>query len=223
MILLAASQRSQIPEGIAFRCDRPGGGGRQAPAGKFIPLTATPRQRDNRHCGDEPATRVSDSCGRSARAQGAADNWPRCGPPTTMRRSDVSTGQTQENRKWLTLPIDGSSGLGTPFPNQSFAGNVLRYGIGMGYTVHEDDQRRIAPVLEVVGWTLLGGLSSSSPDGTAANLRLQQTDGQTIVNAKLGLRITDTRLGSLYAGYGRGLTDEVWYRDIFRLEYRLMF
>jgi hypothetical protein len=46
--------------------------------------------------------------------------------------------------------------------------------------------------------------------------------GDTIVNAKLGLRIGSGN-ADFYASYGRALTGDVWYKDIVRLEFRLGF
>jgi hypothetical protein len=112
-------------------------------------------------------------------------------------------------------------------PRSDFTGNVLRYGLGTNYIVASGRWGYVAPVVEFVGWTVLSGKESIdfSPF-------LQDAAGATIVNAKLGLRIGfgqaapgtpyPTR-SDLYIGYGRALTGEVWYQDLFRLEYRLFF
>ena len=50
-----------------------------------------------------------------------------------------------EVRDWIAT--DGSD----------FAGNVLRYGVGVGYDVYRSCTWRITPVLEGVGWTVLSG------------------------------------------------------------------
>ena len=47
--------------------------------------------------------------------------------------------------------------------------------------------------------------------------------GDTIVNAKLGLRLRADGLGDFYAGYGRSLTGNRWYENTFRVEFRLRF
>ena len=44
-----------------------------------------------------------------------------------------------------------------------------------------------------------------------------------IVNLKFGVRTTIDDEHSIYIGYGRALTDAVWYTDILRIEYRLSF
>ena len=119
-----------------------------------------------------------------------------------------------ELRDWIA--IDGSSGLGTHSPTQPFSGNILRYGVGLSYLVHETESARISPVAEFVGWSVLEGQESNTID-------VSDAAGRTIVNAKLGLRIAGDGWGSLYAGYGRALTNSVWYEDIIRVEYRMMF
>ncbi len=112
-----------------------------------------------------------------------------------------------ELRDWI--PIDGTD----------FAGNVLRYGVGLRYDVYRRGNLRIAPVTEFVGWTVLGGkeLAMAGDISTA-----QDADGDTILNAKVGVR-TFFETGSFYVGYGRALTGDVWYKDMFRVEYRLGF
>jgi hypothetical protein len=106
-----------------------------------------------------------------------------------------------------------------------FAGNVLRYGVGLSYQAFRGSRVRVAPVAEVVGWTVLSGKESDEV-GT-----VQQAHGDTIVNVKLGARIGFGDLDApgvrnqsdLYIGYGRALTGDVWYKDIVRVELRLRF
>lgn len=100
----------------------------------------------------------------------------------------------------------------------NFSGNVLRYGVGLGYDVVQTCSLRITPTAEVVGWTVLEGLQSfpSSPAAIDAS-------GVTIVNIKPGIRATLNDQHSFYVGYGRALTGSVWYEDIVRAEYRITF
>ncbi len=118
-----------------------------------------------------------------------------------------------------------------------FAGNVLRYGVGVGYTAYERPMVRVTPVVEMVGWSVLSGKEDTGSGPVSAA-------GDTIVNAKFGVRIrfgetpppdgdeeTDGGVGGLnrmprsdvYIGYGRALTGDVWYKNILRVEYRLRF
>jgi len=127
-----------------------------------------------------------------------------------------------EFRDWI--PVGGSN----------FAGNVLRYGMGLTYNIVLTDHLRIAPVNEVVGWSILNG--KEFVQTTAEPLGVVNTvGGQTIVNEKIGLRIGLGSYGqagggsalndrhSFYVGYGRALTGEHWYRDTFRLEYNFWY
>jgi hypothetical protein len=104
-------------------------------------------------------------------------------------------------------------------PGNDFTGNVLQYGMGASYDVcgcgcPECDCLRVIPVLEVVGWTVLDGLKVPEPGPSV------DAAGDTIVNLKLGGRVPLCK-GDLYMGYGRRLTGQRWYNDIFRFEYRI--
>lgn len=107
-------------------------------------------------------------------------------------------------------PIDGSQ-----FGGKSYAGDVFFYGIGPSFELVSNDHVRFAPVLELVGWHVLGGQQQAA--GT-----LGSAEGTNIVNLKIGARTTIGRY-SWYVGYGRALTDAVWYSDIVRVEYRYSF
>jgi hypothetical protein len=119
-----------------------------------------------------------------------------------------------EFRDWI--PISDS----VTANGDNFAGNVLRYGVGLGYDLWSCcdgcNSRRLTPVGEIVGWTILDGF------GTDGNGQEIDQSGVTIVNAKFGVRYTVNE-HSFYAGAGTALTDEFWYADIIRLEYRQAF
>ncbi len=113
-----------------------------------------------------------------------------------------------ELRYWI--PIDGGQ----------FAGSVLRYGIGLQYELYNDCEHWITPVVELVGWTALDGEQSIlHPSGL---VETESAEGDTIVNLKLGVRF-GVGAGDFYAGYGRSLTGDAWYENIFRFEFRLLF
>jgi hypothetical protein len=131
------------------------------------------------------------------------------------RRLSSRTSFQGELRHWI--PIDGTD----------FAGNVIRYGMGLSHDLYRtcghccscgDCCRglRIAGVGEIVGWTVFNG-RATNPLGT-----IEDAGGDTIVNFKLGGRVTAGR-HSIYAGYGHALTGDTWYRDIVRFEYRQVF
>ncbi len=114
-----------------------------------------------------------------------------------------------ELRDWI--PINGTD----------FAGNVIRYGLGASYAVLDTGRLRVSPVAEVVGWTVLDGkVTVPSPDLTS--LTVQDAEGDTIVNVKVGVRVLFGN-ADIYTGYGRALTGDTWYEDIYRLEFRLHF
>ncbi|MEM0927487.1 MAG: hypothetical protein AAGJ83_15680, partial [Planctomycetota bacterium] len=70
------------------------------------------------------------------------------------------------------------------------------------------------------GWTILDGFATVP--ATPALAQLIAVDGDTIVNAKLGMRWTDADR-SFFVGYGRSLTGDTWYIDIVRAEYAIRF
>ena len=137
----------------------------------------------------------------------------------------------RHNERWTTaaelrywIPIDGTSGRGTGF-DEDYSGDVLRYGFGFGYDFPLASGNTVTPVTELVGWYVIDGLALSSADGTPFGTTFpgfgyRQTEGENIVNLKFGLRFGFRNSSSLFVGYGKALTDDVWYDDILRVEYR---
>lgn len=117
--------------------------------------------------------------------------------------------------RWL---LEGEVRDWIPVGGSDFAGNVLRYGVGVSYELYRSCRLSVAPVAELVGWTVLNGKEADARENAVID-----AGGDTIVNMKLGARIGLGNLGSVYAGYGRALTGDVWYRDIIRVEYRLAY
>ena len=107
-----------------------------------------------------------------------------------------------------------------PLTGSDFAGNVLEYGVGVSYTAFERGCFRISPVVEMLGWSVLSGKEFTGLETPIP--MVVDAAGTTIVNAKVGVRL-EAGAQSLYVGYGRALTSDIWYRDIFRVEYRLQF
>jgi hypothetical protein len=113
-----------------------------------------------------------------------------------------------ELRYWI--PIDGT-------PER--AGSVIRYGAGISRDYWIGCQP-VTPVLEVVGWTVMDGSERFLTPGGPV---VEDADGDTIVNLKIGARTPVTCASDIYVGYGHSLTGERWYRDILRLEWRSFF
>lgn len=119
-------------------------------------------------------------------------------------------------------PIGGSRGVATlanPNPG-GFAGDVVSYGVGPSVEVYNKGRVRVAPVVELVGWRVLGGFQTAwvNEANTSA-----AASGTNIFNVKAGVRTSFGSRSSIYAGYGRGVTNAVWYKDLFRAEYRFTF
>jgi hypothetical protein len=110
------------------------------------------------------------------------------------------------------LPTGGSAGVAT-VGTQGFAGNIFFYGIGPSFRVINGEQFRLAPVIELVGWSVTGGLQTGPASASGTN----------IVNLKMGARMAFRGHNSLYVGYGHALTSADWYDNILRVEYRYAF
>lgn len=115
------------------------------------------------------------------------------------------------------VTLYGEFGEFIPIDGTDFAGDVLFYGLGLGYTLQNSNNLFVMPVVEFVGWTVLNGQEF---DGQI--LQSFNAGGDTIINGKLGVRAGGPR-HDVYLGYGRALTGEVWYEDIARFEYRFKF
>ncbi len=110
-----------------------------------------------------------------------------------------------------------------------FTGHVLRYGVGLSY-LFELGNVRVMPLAEVVGWSVLSGKQSFEL-GKIEPL-MQSARGMTIFDTYYGMRFSladDTNAGSLlamsdlFASYGVTTTANWWFRDQWRLEYRVRF
>ncbi len=108
-----------------------------------------------------------------------------------------------------------------PVGGTDFEGNVVRYGAGISYTAYQNCRFRVVPVAEFVGWTVLNGKETAALSPTVFEIR--DAGGDTIINAKAGVRCWFGKSSDFYAGFGRALTGQVWYKDMFRVEYRLNF
>jgi hypothetical protein len=112
-------------------------------------------------------------------------------------------------------------------------GEVLNYGLGLGYDIYRCGRFRVTPITEFVGWTVLNGFESVfgtiNATPPAPNFELPRThgvvdaSGDTIVNGKFGVRTYFGAGSDVYVGYGHALTGDRWYKDILRVEYRISF
>ena len=130
-----------------------------------------------------------------------------------------------EFKDWI--PINGSAmrNPNSRYFGKHYAGDVLRYGLGTGYICRPTCNVTITPLVEVVGWSVLGGLTARSVDGgTGVDVVRANT---TIVNAKAGVRMNilrgDYTAHTFYVGYGQALTGTTWYDHIIRAEWGLIF
>lgn len=138
------------------------------------------------------------------------------------KRLNALTAIEGELKVWI--PIDATEAAA----GGVFSGPILRYGLGIGHDLYQSagctycnkcPPKRITAVAEFVGWSILDGLGTVPAPPTAPfGAALVDVAGDTIVNGKFGIRWTTPRK-SIYVGYGRGLTGDVWYSDILRAEF----
>jgi hypothetical protein len=135
--------------------------------------------------------------------------------PALLYYQKLSTRWAIDSEFGDSHPIGGSAGIPTSH-NGGFAGDVLVYGVGPSYELFSGEQIHFTPVLEFVGWTVLGGFQTDPTTGVSA-------DGTNIINIKFGARTSFGAHSSVYFGFGRALTSADWYREIVRAEYRYYF
>jgi hypothetical protein len=116
------------------------------------------------------------------------------------------------------LCFEGELRYWVPIGGTDFSGSIIRYGAGLHTSTQSAWGWQMTPVLEVVGWTVLDGMSSAqiSPGVFA----LEDAAGTTVINAKLGVRTCVGNNADIYAGYGQPLTGDTWYENTFRIELR---
>jgi hypothetical protein len=140
--------------------------------------------------------------------------------PSLLYYQKVTDRFTLEGEIGDSHPIGGD----TP----GFAGDVFEYGIGPSYVMYRTNKVQFAPVLELVGWRIFGGMWTNYDDVTGkppfSSNQLESADGSNIVNLKAGFRTSLGKNGSFYVGYGHALTSaNLWYEQIYRIEYRRTF
>ena len=101
-------------------------------------------------------------------------------------------------------------------------GALVRYGTGLRYDLFKTCKLTVSPVVELVGWTFVDGEKDQTP-ALDDVLPMLNAAGDTILNAKTGVRFKFGSSSDFYVGYGRALTGTVWYKDIMRFEFRLNF
>ena len=119
------------------------------------------------------------------------------------------------------LGLEGELRDWIPIGGTELAGNILRYGVGLHYDLFCGETWQLVPVAEFVGWTVLDGeVAIRQPAGPSI---IESAAGDTIVNAKLGVRLKFAERFDMYTGYGRPLTGDQWYENIYRVELRLTY
>jgi hypothetical protein len=119
------------------------------------------------------------------------------------------------------LGVEGELRYWVPLAGTDFAGDIVRYGVGVHYDAYQTCDLKLVPVVELVGWTALGG-RETVPQGPGTTV-VRDASGDTILSAKIGCHVKVQQWGDLYLGYGRPLTGDRWYENTFRLEFRVFY
>jgi hypothetical protein len=138
--------------------------------------------------------------------------------PALLFHQAVSDRLGIEGQFGAWLPFGGSRGADTD--DEDFSGTVLFYGIGPSFDLVTTDRARFSPVVELVGWRVIGGFQTGCDPVT---LLCDFDADDNIVNLKVGARTTVDERHSLYVGYGFPLTSAEWYEKVLRFEYRFGF
>jgi hypothetical protein len=124
-------------------------------------------------------------------------------------------------RPFSNIMLEGDLRYWAPLNGSDFAGDIVRYGVGLSFGQASPQGPWIKPVVEAVGWTVLGGktLVVTTPDAYF----VEGAAGQTIVNGYVGVRCGLGATLDGYIGYGRCFTGDAWTRDFVRVELRLFY
>jgi hypothetical protein len=141
--------------------------------------------------------------------------------PSLLYYQKLSERWAVESQVGGWIPINGSSLAGVG----NYAGNIFFYGFGPSYQLVNRENIKFAPVVELFGWYVLGGLETLGTGllPPAATATVADASGTSIVNLKIGARTSFGRHSSIYVGFGQAVTHEVWYEHIVRAEYRYTF
>jgi len=129
--------------------------------------------------------------------------------PTMLYTTSLGERAAIETHIGTNFPINGSRGVPTSNP-VSFAGRVMTFGLAPTFDVYASGTTRFTPVVEVDGVRFVDGYSTGD-DGPA--------NGITVVNVHVGARFSKGR-NSVYAGWGKALTNAVVYQNALRVELR---
>lgn len=155
-----------------------------------------------------------------------------------QRNLNDSLSVFSEARIWVPLHTTKEEyPLGTDYGGpggsyRSYAGPVLRYGVGAMYKILESETEfgrlRANIIPELVGWTFMEALKERTltptvpVDSPLFVEHYASARGDTIINAKLGLRF-NTEKASFYIGYGHALLTERMYAQIVRAELTFLY
>ena len=117
--------------------------------------------------------------------------------------------------------LEGEARYWTALGGSDFAGDLLRYGVGISYKQPLARGAWCAPVVEGVGWTVLGGKTMAA--NAVDDFVVEDAHGQTIINGYAGLRFGYGAHLDMYLGYGRSFTGHFWSRETYRFEMRFSY
>jgi hypothetical protein len=119
---------------------------------------------------------------------------------------------------WLT--IESELRYWVPIGGSDYAGDYIRYGVGVSFLERSYTDFWFTPVFEFISWSILNGKELVPlPDGSG----VRNTGGQEIVNAIAGIRFGFGDNGDIYTGVGHSVTGDAWMEYFWRVEFRIRF
>lgn len=121
--------------------------------------------------------------------------------------------------------------LGYWFPiagDAEFSGEIIHYGIGLSHLLWEwntDSKscyKAVISTLEFVGWSVMDGLETN-PGSTVAAPDISEPDPAGIFNIQPGVRILCGQNKDFGVSAAIAVTNEHWYDQLFRFEFRWFF
>lgn len=109
-----------------------------------------------------------------------------------------------------------------PLNGLNYAGNTLRYSLGLSYDAYSNESWSIKPVAELLGWSILRGKESRFINSLPTFQSTHDAQG-TILESAFGVRGGWKEDCDWYLGYSIPLTGKSWFEHNLRLELRWHF
>jgi hypothetical protein len=163
---------------------------------------------------------VMQTAGLTTAVQLRATIPTRVGPGLSSDHYSIEPGFLFYLRPIPWMAFEGEVRYSASLSGSDYAGDFVRYGLGVSFLERDYNDFWAAPVFELVGWSILSG-QEMVPDSGSYTVR--SAAGDTIVNAMAGVRFGFGDNGDIYTGCGHSLTSDAWAQFFWRVEFRVRF